>query len=131
MVAAKKPTRARCAAQYAAQRLGISCRLTMLSAQRHNWRGAAFLTAARLRLSSALETDRWNFFELTLDCNVNTHTARLTAVCGATRRLMPILYQTKHGLYAVPRQFSVFHTHYTQLHQHSRRLVCTFDIDIT
>lgn len=90
--------------------------------------GEAFLTAAaRLRLSSALETDRWNFFKLTLDCNVNTPYSQLTAVCGATRRLMPILFETKHGLYAVSRQFSVFHTH----EQHSRRGSCTFDIDIT
>ena len=91
---------------------------------RRTWRGAghtarrgvhgeAFLAAARLRLSSALETDRWNFFKLTLDCNVNTPYSQLTAVCGATRRLMPILFETKHGLYAVPRQFSVFHTHST------------------
>ena len=126
------------AAEYAAQRRrrGLASAVAALCSQ-HNgtraWRGAsrhgeAFLTAAaRLRLSSALETDRWNFFKLTLDCNVNTPYSQLTAVCGATRRLMPILFETKHGLYAVSRQFSVFHTH----EQHSRRGSCTFDIDIT
>lgn len=95
----------------------------MLSAQRHYSlarRGVSDGGAPSTQLSS---WDRsMELFQVDVGLQRQHTYSQLTAVCGATRRLMPILFRPNRGSTRFPANFRFF-IHITQHLQHSRRLV--------